>query len=371
VKLRTNRYRNNMRMNKLHLVIVALALNLASCPLLQAQHIARVRPDRYESATTTKTISLERIENLSFTSSSYLSGRLSIRAADVPTAQITYKLQFKVDSEELAQEYANNVTVSFEDLENEFVISAEARSSPPWRGTEFSAGVDIEIEVPRKNSLKIFARTSLFEIDIDGPFASADITSNFGDITLRKIGNKVNVSSDNGAVTVEDCSGPIKVTTSNRPISLLNVDSKLGSIRLRNQNGKISLDSVRGEIDARTEFAQINATRIRFESGRSTLATENSNIKLDATLVAGDVTVRSENGKIDMTIPALASAAVSLQVDEGGRIYTRQLPIKVDRVSRTLVQGTVGDGQNKIEVDMTGVGTINLEGIRTAPLSNR
>lgn len=364
-------YRNIKRMNNLRIVTTATLVCLIFGGSLYAQKIMRVRPDRYETAPETKSISLDRIENLSFTSSSYLNGRLNIRATDVPTARITYKLQFKVESEEQAQEFSDFITIAFEDLENEFAISAETRPSPPWRGTDFSAGVDVEIEVPLKNNLKIFARTSLFEVDIDGPFASADISSNFGDITLRKITNKVNVSSDNGAVTVENCSGPTKVTTSNRPISLLNVDGQLGSIRLRNQNGRISLDSVRGEIDARTEFAQISATRMRFESGRSTLATENSNIKLDASIISGDLSVRSENGKIEMMIPATVSAAVVLQVDQGGRIYTRKLPIRLDRVSRTLVQGQMGDGQNKIEVDMTGVGTIDLEGIRTAPLSNR
>ncbi len=366
-----NMYRNNKRMNNIRILIVALFAGISLANSVQAQRIMRVGPDRFESASVTKTISLDRIENLSFTSSSYLGGRLSIRAVDVPTARISYKFQFKVESEEQAGEYSDYLSMTFEDLENEFAISAETRSSPPWRGTDFSAGIDVENEVPHKNSMKIYARTSLFEIEIDGPFAAADISSNFGDITLRKISNKVNVSCDNGAVTVEDCSGPTKVTTSNRPINLINVDGQLGSIRLRNQNGKITLDSVRGEIDARTEFAQISATRMRFESGRSTLATENSNIKLDASVIAGDLSVRSENGKIDMTIPTSVSAAVVLQVDQGGRIYTRRLPIRIDRVSRTLVQGQIGDGQNKIEVDMTGVGTIDLEGIRTASLSNR
>ena len=365
------KYRNNMGMNKLRPVFLTLVVLLMAGSTLLAQRMIRVRPDRYEEPTITKTISLDRIENLSFTSSSYLNGRLTVRAADVPSTRISYKLQFKVESEEMAEEFASYITIAFEDLENEFAISAETKPSPPWRGGDFSAGVDVEIEVPRKNNLKIFARTSQFEINIEGPFAGADISSNFGDITLRKITSKVNVSSDNGAVTVEDCSGPTKVTTSNRPITLQNVDGQLGSIRLRNENGRISLDSVRGEIDARTEFAQISATRIRFESGRSTLATENSNIKLDATLVAGDLSVRSENGKIDMTIPTSVSAAVLLQVEEGGRIYTKELPIRVDRVTRTLVQGLIGEGLNKIEVDMAGVGTINLEGIRTAPLSNR
>ena len=371
VKPAGNMYRNNKRMNNLRILALVGLIGLFLGTSLQAQRLTHVRPDRYESAAITKTISLDRIENLSFTSSSYLGGRLSIRAVDIPTARITYKFQYKVESEEQAEEYSGFVSVAFEDLENEFAISAETRPSPPWRGTDYSAGVEFEIEVPLKNSMKIFARTSLFEIDIEGPFAAADISSNFGDITLRKITNKVNVSSDNGAVNIENCSGPTKVTTSNRPINLVNVDGQLGSIRLRNQNGRISLDSVRGEVDARTEFAQISATRMRFESGRSTLSTENSNIKLDASVIAGDLAVRSENGKIEMTVPESVSAAVMLQVDQGGRIYTRQLPIRVDRISRTLLQGQIGDGQYKIEVDMTGVGTINLEGTRTASLSNR
>lgn len=346
-------------------------LLLSSISATKADPIRRANGSRFESDRVTKTITLDGIENLSITTSSYLSGKLTVRAVNDATAKISYVKHFKADSEATAEEYSEYVTLSFEDLENEFSISAETRSSPPWRGTDYSAGVDIEILVPRKTNVKVFARTSQYEIEVIGPFVSADIVSNFGDTYLEKIVSKVSVSSDNGAVTVADCTGPIKVTTSNRPIALRNIDGQLGSIRLRNQNGKISLDSVRGEIDARTEFAQITASNVRFESGRSTLATESSNIKVDAAAVSGDLSVRSENGKIEMGIPSDVSASILLQVEQGGRIYTKQIPIEVDRVSRTVVQGRIGNAQNKIEVDMAGVGTINLEGIPASSISRR
>ena len=76
-------------MNNLRILALVGLIGLFLGTSLQAQRLTRVRPDRYESAAITKTISLDRIENLSFTSSSYLGGRLCIRAVDIPTALIT------------------------------------------------------------------------------------------------------------------------------------------------------------------------------------------------------------------------------------------------------------------------------------------
>ena len=131
---------------------------------------------------------------------------------------------------------------------------------------------------------------------------------------------------------------------------------------MRNTNSKIILESVRGEIDARCENAPITGTNVRFESGHSQLVSENSNIEVDADAVNGDLTIRGTNGKINLTLPANTSASYVLQVDEAGRIYTKSLPIVVEAASRTRVIGYSGASRNKIEVDMSGVGTVNLEG---------
>ncbi len=351
--------------------VLLLSVGLLAVPSADAEKLTKVRPDRYEGEPIVKTFGVAGTENLSFTSSSYLHGSLTVRATDRRDVRVSIKSQFKAGSLQEAEEFSDYLSVSFEDLENEFSISAETRSAPPWRGSDASAGVEVIIEAPETANLKIFARTSMFSIDIDGPFAAVDLNSTFGDITVREVSNKVNVNCDNGAVTVTNCSGPTKVTTSNRPIVLRNIDAQLGTIRLRNENGRIDIDSVRGEIDARTEFAQITASAIRLESSRSTLSTDNANIRLDLEAVSGDLVLRNENGNIDLTIPTTASVGLFLHVEEGGRIYTSNLPIAVDRVSRTALQGRIGSGQNKIEVDLTGVGTITLEGMDINRLSNR
>ncbi len=344
-------------------IVTALTLIsfLVTCVAL-AQEMTRGRGGRYERTAITKTFSLAGIENLSFSSSSYLSGTLTIRSTERSDARIIIRKYFKADSPELAEEFDRYISINFEDLENEFSIAVESKSSPPWSGTDNAAGVDVEIETPRSSGLKIFARTTSFGVEITGPYAAADVSASFGEITIAQITNKINVSAENGGVTIRDCTGPVRVTTSNKPIALINVDGQLGTIRLRNERARIDLESVRGEIDARTDLAQINGQSVRFETGRSTISTENSNIRLQVSAVKGDLTVRNENGKTDLSIPNSASAALLLQVGDGGRIYTERLPIRVDRVNRRLVQGAIGGGDNKIEIDMSGVGTITLEG---------
>lgn len=346
-------------------LVVGLTIPLA------AQRLTQVSSEKFESAPIVKTFGVAGTENLSFTASSYLIGSLKVEATNRSDVRVVIRQQFKATSRDEAEQFADYLNIAFEDLENEFAISAETRSSPPWRGSNSSAGVTVEIEAPATANLKIFARTSNFGVDIDGPFAAVDISNNFGDVRLREISNKVNVTCDNGAVTVVDCTGPTKVTTTNRPIVLRNIDAQLGTIRLRNENGRIEMDSIRGEVDARTEFAQIQAANISLASGRSTFSTDNSNIRLELASLSGDLIVRNENGKIDMALPTTVSAGLFLHAEEGGRIYTRDLPIRVNRVNRTVLEGEVGSGQNKIEIDMAGVGTITLEGMDSNRLSNR
>jgi DUF4097 and DUF4098 domain-containing protein YvlB len=211
-------------------------------------------------------------------------------------------------------------------------------------------------------NLKVYAYTSAYTIDVVGPFSSVEVTNDLGPITISDISRKVKVAAENSSVRVEDCNGPVTVRTSLRPIVLANVDSKLGTLKLRNTNGKILLESVRGEVDARTEFAPIQASQLQIAPGRSKIRTENSNIKLETTSIEGDLVLIDAHGNIDMSVPEATSASYRLQVDEGGRIYTKGIPMRTDLVKRTMLQGSTGDKKYKIDIDMRGVGTINLTG---------
>jgi hypothetical protein len=348
---------------KLRLIAVVVPLLLFSS-MIRAQEgtIQRLGGSRYEMTPQTIKLPSRAYTNLSFTGSSYMNGKLTIISSNVSGTTITYRKTMKAESTQQAEEYADFVEVNYEELENELSISAETKAVPPWSGTNWSGGATVEIAVPKNENLKIDVRTSAFSIDIIGPFAAVDITNSLGDVSIEKISSKVRVSLENGAVNVSDCTGPTTISTALRPITLTRVDGKLGSIKLRNTNAKIALESVRGEIDARCDNAMISGNNVSFESGHSLLATGNSNIDIEAEAINGDLTIRGANGTIDLTVPTNSSATYLLQVEEGGRIYTRNLPMTVNVASRTRVVGTAGAKRNKIEVDMSGVGTVNLEG---------
>jgi hypothetical protein len=339
-----------------------MVLLCSSMATAQRDRVERVSSERFETDLTTLKFSGGRYTNLSFTGSSYIIGKLSIMSSDKPITTVTYRKTLKAESPEQAEEFADYIEVNGEELENELSISAGTKSVPPWSETEWSGGANIEIEIPRNENLKIDVRTTVYTIDITGPFAAVDITSSLGDVSLDSITNKTRVSLENGGVNVRDCTGPVTVSTSLRPITLTRVDGKLGSIKLRNTNAKIILESVRGEIDAHCVNAMISGNNVSFEAGHSQLVSENSNVEINADAVNGDLTIRGANGKIKLSLPASTSASYLLQVEEAGRIYTRDLPMAVTVASRTRVIGTNGSKRNKIEVDMSGVGTVTLEG---------
>ncbi len=342
------------------LTILLCALLLHSIKVA-AEEIKHDGNRGYSSDEIVKTVDLRGIENLSITASSYLHGLLSVYVGDVEHTEIHYRKRFKANSLDQAREFDKYIQLQFEQLENEYSISCETRSAPPWSGTDFSAAVDVEVVTPRYERLKIFVRTSSYNIRIDGEYAVVDVASNFGDVSVSGIRNKINIDCENAAVLVRNCTGPTRVTTANRPIQLESVDSQLGTIRLRNDNGRIILIDVRGEIDARTEFAEIDADGISFEPGRSILSTANSPITITADELNGDLLVRNENNHSKVYLPVNISAALSLEVDESGRIYTNNLPIRVERVTRTLLRGGIGALQNSINIEMKGVGTIELD----------
>lgn len=346
---------------RLAIFFITLLL-LVNGSLLHGQTLTRLGGSRFSTEATTIKLPSERFAMLSFSGSSYLFGKLSIVSTDKSNASLTFRKTLKAESETQAEDFADLVELNVRSLENELSISAETRTSPPWAGTNWTAAVDIELALPRNENLKIDIRTTAFAIDVIGPFASVDVTNSVGEVTLEKITNKVRVSLENGGVSVRDCTGPVTISTASGPISLTRVDGKLGSIKLRNSNAKISLESVRGEIDARCDNAQITGNRIRFEAGRSQIAAGNSDITIDAEAVNGDLTIRGENGTINLSLPENTSANYLLQVDKAGRIYTRTLPMTVTHASRTRIIGTTGAKRSKIEVDMAGAGTINLDG---------
>lgn len=348
-------------MSRVLFVFITLLLAAESTSGQQST-VKRTGPSRYESEPIKINLPQERYSILSFSGSSYLVGKLSIVSTDKPVATLSFVKTLKAESQRQAEEFADLIEVNIRSLENELSISAETASSPPWSGTNWSGAANIEIALPRNDNLKIDIRTTAFSIDVAGPFAAVDISNSVGEIAVSKITNKTRVSQESGGVMARDCTGPVTISVSSGPISLSNVDGKLGTIKLRNANARLILESVRGEIDARCDNAMITGNGIRFEAGHSQLASGNSNIDINADEVNGDLTVRGENGTINFSLPQNTSASYQLQVDEVGRIYTRTLPMTVSHASRTRVVGTTGGKRNKIEIDMAGAGTINLEG---------
>lgn len=343
-------------------ILQFVIISLLFTHLSYAQRINKISGSRYVTEPIEVVVDIENFDNFFFGSSSYIGGDILIHSADVEKPIVKYTKYLKAPSKSKAEEFAEYLSMEVEKQENELALFAQSKPSPPWRGSDWSGQVNIEVTLPQNSDLKITVRTTLFDITVTGPFADVEIDNDLGSIFVSKISRKVKISSDNGIIKIEGCTGPISARTSNRSISLYNADSKLGTIKLRNKHGKILLEKVTGELDIRTNFAAIIGSGIKFTSGRSRLKTENSNIDLEVEQVDSDLSLSNENGTINLMLPANISGDYDISVGDGGRIFTKDILIKTENVSRNRLIGTSHGGQYKIDLDMRGVGTIELFG---------
>lgn len=183
------------------------------------------------------------------------------------------------------------------------------------------------------------------------------LTTSNGPMRLEGLEGRGRFRTSNGPINVISFKGDIDAQTSNGRIDL---DRFSGSAVLNTSNGPIEARGVKGFLEATTSNGPIDVQTADLDPSRP-VKLETSNGPITVMLGAGsgpDVRARTSNGNIAVRLPNGAGARVRAHTSNS--TITSDVPLNnVTNMSKTHMDGTIGNGGPMLELT-TSNGHIRL-----------
>lgn len=344
------------------IAIILLSLALIAPITLIAQDIKIVSISRnvYESEQVSEPLDIGDVDRFIFQADGGFSGNINLKSTKDSHA-MKYVLHFKAGSLEEAQSFADFIIIEQQKSGNDLHIAARASREAPWRGTDQSARIDLEVSLPE--SLVVELNAVYFDISVTGPFETARIINEFGRVRVSNVTDGLSVVTDNSYVRVSDIRGEIDVSTSNNKIRAENIDTKDKNARFRNEFGLIEVYRFTGVLDCETSNGPLDIRGVSLTEGQSRLSTTYSAI--DAELLSLDsasLQVEDNFSNISLILPHDTEVRFDINVDRGGRIYMSGIPVIPIELDRERLIARTDDPDSRISVELEGIGTVNVKG---------
>lgn len=219
-------------------------------------------------------------------------------------------------------------------------------------GNGLEAYADLVITIPAGKHVGVY--TGVGKVNVSNVDGNLEVDVGSADI----------ISKDTrGALSLDTGSGNIEVTGAQGDISL---DTGSGDVTVSGVKGKeLSIDTGSGDV----EGTDLDATDLSIDTGsgsiriaatttrRLSLDTGSGDVRADLVTTPDDTDVDTGSGDVTLRLPTDASATVSL--DTGSGEFTVELPLTVTRKEESNLQGKLGSGKGRIEIE-TGSGNISL-----------
>lgn len=271
---------------------------------------------------------------------------------------------------EAATEMLDKISIQVTERGDDVVI--ETRDEGKWdndwslwsvvKGGRRSAWVDYTIEVPYRFSVS--ASTTSGEVRVSNLEGGAEVTATSGDVSIRAVGGSSTARLTSGNLDIVEVGGDLSVSATS------------GSVVVDNVKGKLELEGTSG--DFRASRIGKDAV-IRLASGDFVLEGCSGDVSFraasgDAVLreIDGGIDAASSSGDIEALIIPVTDRSFSLSTSSGDIVlyyvpvkdYGFQLdvrtssgsiegdlPIKVMRADRRRLQGVVGSGAARVDVE--------------------
>ncbi|HET6349957.1 MAG TPA: DUF4097 family beta strand repeat-containing protein [Candidatus Krumholzibacteria bacterium] len=238
------------------------------------------------------------------------------------------------------------------------------------KGNRRSSWIDYTIEVPVQ--FRVSASTTSGEVRISNIEGRADVMATSGDVTLRGIGAGGQVSMTSGDLEASDIRSDFSVTATSGNVSVENVKGKL---QVGGTSGDFHISQVEGNVVAELTSGDFildgcsGDVMFRAASGDARMTEVGGSV--DASSSSGDLQVQispvgerkfnfsSSSGDIDISYLPAKNYGFHLDISTNSGSIEGDMPIKVSRVDRRRLQGVVGSGAARIEIE-TASGDISL-----------
>lgn len=221
-------------------------------------------------------------------------------------------------------------------------------------GDGMEAWADLRISVPRGQDLAVFQAVGETEMmDVEGTFL---IDMGSGNVAARASAGDLSIDTGSGGITVDGFDGDVNLDTGSGGVELrdvrgqdVTVDTGSGSVTVSGIHaGKLEVDTGSGGIELRG-----------VSSPDVTLDTGSGGIEVELMEDVEVLEIDTGSGDVTVWVPSSVGARVELDTGSGG--IDLDLPLEVREVERDHVEGILGDGRGRIQVD-TGSGRISLMG---------
>lgn len=249
----------------------------------------------------------------------------------------------------------------------DFTITRKARTDDQAKADEsFQAhgsvfqqdGDSVRLKIDSPKQAGFFSKKPIqvnIDVVITVPNATeVRITSGSGDIDLEGIDGNHRIECASGDVEIQTVRGDLNISTASGDIE---GKSLTGEVVFSAASGDIELEDVSGAIAASTASGDIEITGSDLSLEASAAS---GDVELRIARLAGDITVDSASGDIELAVGADNHARVHLETASGN--VSSKLPLselKQDK-KRTELQGTLGDGTNRIVLE-TASGDVTLK----------
>jgi hypothetical protein len=290
-----------------------------------------------------------------------LSGVANIEVWKDEGCNVEYECWARARNSRMAEEFTEMVEVRLETTNDMVTLTLDTPHDAPWEGTNYAIKITLDIFIPAQ--INLVTKTRGFQLDIAGPLRRVDIRNTYGEIRLTNVLEETAIDGSYNKVEVENIKGDLDIETSYNLISVENVDTDGGKAYLKTSYGKIEVDDFKGQLEAFTVYSPIQASNLILLGGANEIKTVYSEIDLQLDEIEDSRLYLSNSyGNIEIIVPEDLSARLALSVGRGGKINTDRILVKPEVIERTRLEGICGDGDSEIEVNISGIGKILVEG---------
>jgi hypothetical protein len=306
-----------------------------------------------------------------------ISGDIEIHGEDQNQVVIRTTKRVKARSQKEAEEWAEKVNINFDDRAEGLFI--EVKMPKGWAESlgslltkifekQPSVQVDFDIRTPREVEVKVASVSGDVLVASVEKNVAVDVVS--GDLEISHIGGDLSIDAISSDMVLQDVAGDLDIDAISSDMEVTNIDGDVsidvtsGDLTGKHIRGKCTVDGTSGDVNVTDVSGDVHIDvtsgdiRIRQKGGKLWIDTSSGDVSVETIVEKnGRYRVDTSSGQIRFYIPKTSSCKIDLETS-GGRIHAK-LPMVVETVSRTRLQGTIGSGEAQITLSTSG-GDIEL-----------
>jgi len=266
-------------------------------------------------------------------------GRITVNGGEVTDCNVTATIIARADSDEKARTIAEKTKVKLEQFGSKLTVKLEKPI------LMMNQSVDIQVEAMVVKSCDVELSTDDGNITIENINGDIDIKTDDGSVSLARIAGDIKVRSDDGSINVQEFNSDVNL-------------QRAGWIDIQTDDGSVTMSRVVGNIKVRSDDGLTNIQEV---TGDVNIQSDDGRITVVYSEDAGgvcNVSLVTDDAAIDLTAPVHFSADVEVITDDGS--INTDLPIKVTgKLGKSGIKGTIGTGEGRLYIK-TNDGSIRI-----------